>query len=89
MGVAVSWVEWLGRGHVDIVGAAEGEIHLSCIGDVRPLAFPSELMLSLWLSWGLEALSAAAVLSIRPSGRRQSTSCVVSWLCLGRGLACW
>ena len=32
--------------HVDIVGAAEGVSQLSCVGDVRHLAFPCKLVLS-------------------------------------------
>ena len=67
MGVG-AWCGWGGE-HVDIVGAAEEVSQLSCVGDVRHLAFPSELVLSQWLSWGFETFSAAVVLSHRPSGR--------------------
>ena len=40
-----AWRDWVGR-HVDIVGAAATVSQLSCVGDVRHLAWPSLLVLS-------------------------------------------
>ena len=86
MGVG-AWGGWGGE-HVDIIGAADKVSQLSYVGDVRHLAFPSELVLSHWLSWGFETFTASAVLVVDPVvvggvssllGSTSSARAPVSW----------